>query len=176
MTCVVLPSNYYFSQNAYLWHILNPKLFKDLPTHISVNGTHFRIKDEFHVTILNVLGTAFEMCIKCGGKVGTNVVDLLTIFSEYAKENEISLIGFRDSIRLAHMGGQLSLTAECEVYGFKGYFKRIEERFGFMPDQPPHVSLYTNAGIAVGIDTHKKMYSFPKLYLPEIQMHLNEVV
>ncbi len=173
MTCLVLPSDYHLSPNGYLWYVLDPQLFKNLPRHIQVEGMLLELKNEFHVTILNITGTALEISIRRGGDIRRIQLQLIELFIQYIKENDINFICFLDDIRLAKSGNAKSLAASCLMTGCKGYYKMIHHIFGVMLDQPHHVSLYTKSGKAVGIDTHKKMHSFPKVGAPDVQMILD---
>lgn len=168
----VLPKGYSYSPDGYLWFVLPLEKFKALPETLEVKGKKFLKKKEFHVTVINVPGTAKRLSLKHPGK--DLELELQKLLKEYVEEHSIRFLKFTGDLRLAISPEFRSIAALSEMEGVEGYFDLIRAKYGLdIPTQPTHVSIYTlEGGPAVGIDTKEEMESFEKLDLASIQLLL----
>ncbi|MEK7538978.1 MAG: hypothetical protein AAB552_04010 [Patescibacteria group bacterium] len=172
-----LLSEAYHSPQGYLWRVLPVEKFVALPATVEVDNIVFAKKSEFHVTVANARGIARAIGgqdIKMVAEVETNLQKMLM---EYVHDAPIEMIHFENDFRLAVSPGRMSIAARCVVTNLEGFFHRIKSEYGKdFPVQPPHVSLYTQNGAAVGIDSTEQMESFKKVELPVVQRVLGSAL
>lgn len=163
----VLPTGYLYSPARYLWYTLPVRFFSGLPNTVEIDSAVFRLKDEFHVTIINS-GQYTEAVAVRPDEVSDIELRLQEMLVESLKSTPIRLTGFISDIRLAVTSERKSLAVRCALDGLDVYLDRVIREFGFPVEQPPHVSLYTETGLAVSIDSHEQMVSYTQLDLPQV--------
>ena len=173
---VDLPEGYSYHSEGYLWYVLPLEKFTSLPDTVTVHGETLTKKPEFHVTVVNARGIARDIAGEDASSVERVEERLQQLLSEYVLDAPIEFIGFDDDLRLAITRERTSIAARCRMKNVEGYFERIKIEYGKeYPLQPPHVSLYTRTGAAIGINSVDEMESYEKIELPEVQTVLNSI-
>ena len=172
----ILPEGYSYHPEGYLWYILPVEKFDTLPETVEVDGRAFIKKAEFHVTVVNARGIASEIAgpdLRTMAEIETNLQKML---AEYVSKTPIEFAHFENDLRLAVSPERMSIAARCAMLNLEGYFAHIKTVYDReFPIQPPHVSIYTSTGAAVGIDSVDQMESFKKIELPAVQEVLSSI-
>jgi len=172
----ILPEGYSYHPEGYLWYILPVEKFDTLPETVEVDGRAFIKKAEFHVTVVNARGIASEIAgpdLRTMADIETNLQKML---AEYVSKTPIEFAHFENDLRLAVSPERMSIAARCAMLNLEGYFAHIKTVYDReFPIQPPHVSIYTSTGAAVGIDSVDQMESFKKIELPAVQEVLSSI-
>ena len=173
----LLPEGYSHHPEGYLWHVLPAEKFEHLPETVLVEGKKLDKKSEFHVTVANARSIARDIAGDDPIAVQRIEERLQAVLAEYLRETPIQFDGFEDDLRLAAVAERVSIAARCRMSNVEGYFERIRQELGKeYPLQPPHVSLYTATGLAVGINSTEEMEAFKKINLPEVQTILDSII
>lgn len=171
-----LPEGYCYHAEGYLWYVMPPEKFRNLPETVVVEGSILNKKSEFHVTIVNARSIARDFPGDDLGATERIEGRLQSMLAEYIREMPIQFDGFEHDLRLATTSERTSIAARCRMKNIEGYFNRIKQEFGRdYPLQPSHVSLYTATGLAIGINSIEEMESFNKIELPEVQAVLDTI-
>ncbi len=164
-----LPPGYYIHEKGYAGLHLPVEWFADLPATITIDEVEFRLKDEFHVTIINARGVANIIAENAGAQPEAIEQEIRAILEEYLAHNPMQFICFRDDVRLAIKNDRKSLAIRCEISNLEPFFITLQNNFKQeIKLQPAHVSLYTMTGLAVGIDSVEQIESYERVLLPEI--------
>ncbi len=167
------PAEYYAHPEGYLWLVLDPGKFLDLPESLEVGGQVFQKKDEFHVTIINARGIARTLAEGDVKKEDFLKEELKRLLAEYVRTHTLSFSGFVGDLRLAKTAERTSIAARCRIQGLGGYFETVRRVLNVdVPVQPAHVSLYTVTGKAVGIDSTQEMELFEQIEIPAVSAAL----
>lgn len=170
----LLPEGYAYHTEGYLWFVLPVETFAALPETVIVGNNELRKKTEFHVTVVNARRIARDIAGEDTAAVARAEAELQSLLSEYIQDAPIEFLAFDDDLRLATTPERKSIAARCRMKNIEGYFERIAAEYGKKyPLQPPHVSLYTSTGAAIGINSIEEMESFEKVEVPEVQSILN---
>lgn len=162
--------NFFYHPEGYCWYILPDTAFKDLPDTVTIYGDSFRLKDEFHVTIINSRKIARELDDERAKE------RMQPLLREYISSGRIKFIHFGEELRLAVTNERKSIAAPCVMEGVEDYFREVSRMLNAqIPIQPTHVSLYTYTGKAVGIDTVQEMEGFEKIEIPEVQKAVKDI-
>lgn len=171
-----LPEGYSYHSEGYLWHVLPVEVFSELPETVTVENETLIKKSEFHVTVVNSRAIARDLAGDDLDEIAKIEEHLQVMLSKYVRDTPIEFVSFEDDLRLAVTEERTSIAARCQMKNVEGYFERITSEYGKeYPIQPPHVSLYTRNGAAVGIDSIEQIESYKKVQLPEVQNVLSRV-
>ena len=171
-----LPQGYSYHPEGYLWFILPEERFTALPGVVEVAGETFKLKSEFHVTVINARRLAHMIAAEHQESISELERQIQGHLVKYLQGQSIEFVGFDDDLRLASSGDRKSIAVRVHMRGITGFFKYLESLYQVsIPAQPTHISLYTITGAAVGIDTDQQMDRYARIELPEVGEVLSSI-
>jgi len=117
-----------------------PVSLDNLPKQIEVEGCKLALKSNFHVSLV-CIGKIIEK-----HKISIPDFENLIIkdFCDFIKNNDVSLIRYRDEFRFATENEEKSIVVMAEVSNIDKFFNILNEKYGLKAEvQPTHVTLYT---------------------------------
>ncbi len=120
--------------------ILIPLSFENLPAEIKVNGETLYTPNRRHVSLLYI-----GLTIKKYNILIPNFLDkIVGDFCEFAKENKVEIIKYKDEYRLVSADGiQKSVVVMCELSNLNKFFDFINQKYKLNIKYPtPHVTMY----------------------------------
>lgn len=140
------------------------------PRAVSWKNVRLDIKDEFHVTLLNV-GTASALSQRPRE-------DIVSFFNAYAARRPIALVSFADDFRYVEKDVRKTILVRCVVSNLNLLFEELNRTFEIdMPMQPAHVTLYTlQKNVGIHVPSIEVMERLERVYLPVLEEALPRAV
>lgn len=118
-----------------------------VPNEIAFAGRTWRAKREFHVTLLG--GEAME-------RISSATDKPVTTIRRIARQARMA-VEPKNSFWTLEEPPVATIIVECDVFGGRSFYDRIETSLGLRIDPPPfHITLFTS-GAAKGIGVHTRV-------------------
>ncbi|MDD4531615.1 MAG: hypothetical protein PHH21_02840 [Candidatus Pacebacteria bacterium] len=117
-----------------------PASLDNLPKQIEVEGCKLTLKSNFHVSLVCVEKIMEKHRISIPDFENLVIKD----FCDFIKNNDFSLIRYRDEFRFATENEKKSIVVMAEVSNIDKFFNILNKKYGLKAEvQPTHVTLYT---------------------------------
>jgi len=171
---MLIEERYICNGNKYTFRdgtITLPISLDNLPKQIKVEGCKLTLKSNFHVSLV---------CLKKimeKHKISIPDFENLVIkdFCDFAKNNDVSLIRYRDEFRFATENEDKSIVVMVEVSNIDKFFDFLNKKYKLnLESQPTHVTLYTlQPDIGIFITDSKDLEQLTKVIENPIRLPLD---
>lgn len=117
-----------------------PVSFEDLPATLEIENNQLLLKSTFHISLVPI-----GKLIKKFDIADANFKDsVINDFCNFVKDNEISLIKYRNEFRFVTQNERKSIVLMAEVSNLRKFFEALNKKYTLNAEVPPtHVTLYT---------------------------------
>ena len=141
-----MSNNYICNSNKYTLEgqtgdtIALPVTVSSLPNQIEVEGNVLLRKTSFHVSLVCIGQIIKRNAISTPDFIEKVIND----FCVFTKDNDISLVRYRDEFRFVEENDRKSVVVMCNIFNLDTFFDLLNKKYNIALEyQPTHVSLFT---------------------------------
>ncbi len=145
----------------------------DLPKELEAGDDRFIIKEEFHVTLINLERNAK---IVGHGDIQSQKAELINAFYDFVSKSPLTRYELTDDLRLVDVNGNKTIVILVKLEGINDFFAWLSKKYDMkLPIQPTHITLYTlpTDTFGIPIDSYQELAKISEpIDLPEIKKSL----